>query len=73
MPSFARVHSFYLAAYAFMGAASVGVGRAAGGVEARLQGVPLLEAATDSRWWTDVQEELASETAKLAQLQALYK
>jgi hypothetical protein len=38
-----------------------------------LQGVPLLEAVADSRWWAHVQEELAAETAKLKQLQALYK
>src|SRR2546422_11765980 len=31
---------------------------------ATLQGVPLLEAVADSRWWAHVQEELASETAK---------
>ena len=41
--------------------------------EATLQGVPLLEAVADSRWWAHVQEELATETAKLEQLQALYK
>lgn len=41
--------------------------------EATLQGVPLLEAAADSRWWAHVQEELATETVKLEQLQALYK
>ena len=41
--------------------------------EVTLQGVPLLEAVADSRWWAHVQEELATETAKLEQLQALYK
>jgi len=41
--------------------------------DATLHGVPLLEAVADSRWWAHVQEELAAETAKLEQLQALYK
>ena len=41
--------------------------------EATLQGVPLLEAVADSRWWAHVQEELAAETVKLEQLQALHK
>jgi len=41
--------------------------------EATLQGVPLLEAVADSRWWAHVQEELAAETVKLEQLRALYK
>ena len=41
--------------------------------DATLQGIPMLEAVADSRWWAHVQEELATETAKLEQLQALYK
>ncbi len=41
--------------------------------EATLQGVPLLEAVADSRWWAHVQEELATETVNLEQLQALHK
>ena len=41
--------------------------------EATLQGIPLVEAVADSRWWAHVQEELATETVKLEQLQALHK
>jgi hypothetical protein len=41
--------------------------------EATLQGIPLLEAVADSRWWAHVQEELTTETSKLEQLQGLYK
>jgi hypothetical protein len=40
---------------------------------ATFHGVPLLEALADSRWWAHVQEELATETAKFEQLQALHK
>jgi hypothetical protein len=36
-------------------------------------GVPLVEVVADSRWWAHVQEELAAETAKFEQLQALHK
>jgi hypothetical protein len=38
-----------------------------------VQGVPLLEAVADSRWWAHVQEDLATATATLEQLQALHK
>ena len=41
--------------------------------DATIHGVPLLEAVADSRWWAHVQEDLATETAKLEQLQALHK
>jgi hypothetical protein len=41
--------------------------------DAMIRGVPLLEAVADSRWWAHVQEDLAAETAKLEQLQALHK
>ena len=41
--------------------------------DATIQGVPMLEAVADSRWWAHVQEDLATETAKLEQLQALNK
>ena len=41
--------------------------------DATLHGVPLLEAVADSRWWAHVQEDLAAETAKFEQLQALHK
>jgi hypothetical protein len=39
---------------------------------ATFHGVPLVEAVTDSRWWAHVQDDLATETAKVQQLQALY-
>jgi hypothetical protein len=39
--------------------------------DATIQGVPWLEAVTDSRWWPHVQDDLAAETAKLEQLQTL--
>ena len=39
---------------------------------AQLEGVPLLEAVADSRWWVHVQEELAAATTRLEQLQALH-
>jgi hypothetical protein len=40
---------------------------------ATFHGVPLGEALADSRWWAHVQEDLATETAKFEQLQALHK
>ena len=40
---------------------------------ATFHGVPLVEALADSRWWAHVQEDLATETAKFEQLQALHK
>ncbi|SRR5712692_7229840 len=39
--------------------------------EATIRGVSLLEAVADSRWWAHVQEDLATETSRLVQLQAL--
>jgi hypothetical protein len=41
--------------------------------DATFHGVPLVEAVADSRWWAHVQENLATETAKFEQLQALHK
>jgi hypothetical protein len=38
---------------------------------ATIQGVPWLEAVSDSRWWAHVQDDLAAETTKLEQLQTL--
>ena len=65
------VHKYGMSLDAFLQALDVLEDRSE--EDATIQGVSWLEAVADSRWWAHVQEELATETDKLAQLQTLHK